>query len=75
MDAMDRAEHLQWAKGRALGLLDSGDISGAVTSMLSDLGKHKDLRDHPGIDLGKMQMLTGLLTSPTQARDWITGFN
>jgi len=74
MDAMDRAEHLQWAKGRALGLLDSGDIAGAVTSMLSDL-EHRDLRDHPGIEIGKMQMLTGLLTSPEKARDWITGFN
>ena len=41
---MTRDEHLEWCKKRALEYLDSGDISNAVTSMLSDLSKHNELR-------------------------------
>ena len=37
---MTRKEHLEWCKARALEYLDRGDIQNAVTSMMSDLGKH-----------------------------------
>lgn len=35
---MNRSEHLEWAKGRALELLDAGDIGGAWASFASDMG-------------------------------------
>jgi hypothetical protein len=36
MPMKDRAEHLAWAKQRALEYLDAGDIANAVTSMDND---------------------------------------
>jgi hypothetical protein len=35
-----REEHLEWCKQRAREYLQHGDVKNAVTSMLSDLGKH-----------------------------------
>lgn len=37
---MTRAEHVRWCKERARKYLRAGDAQQAVTSMLSDLGKH-----------------------------------
>ena len=72
---MDRAEHLQWAKDRALAELDAGSTANAVASMASDLGKHQELEGHPGINLGMMQVAGGFMTTPEQYRKWIEGFN
>jgi hypothetical protein len=41
---MDRAEHLDWAKQRALEYLDRGERNNAIASMASDLGKHSQLK-------------------------------
>ena len=73
-----RAEHLAWAKKRALAYVDAGDTLQAYTSMASDLGKHPETANHPGIDLG-----IGLLMLPDQGRlgttdgmrKFIEGFN
>ncbi len=53
---MTRAEHLAWAKERALKYVELGDLQGAFLSMASDLGKHPETQNHPGSVLG-----TGLL--------------
>ena len=45
---MTRDEHLEWAKKRALAYLDAGDALQGITSMLSDLTKHEELKDHIG---------------------------
>lgn len=37
-----RAEHIKWAKDRAIELLEAGDWQEAITSMLSDLSKHEE---------------------------------
>lgn len=37
---MTRGEHLRWCKQRARDYLDLGEPAMAVTSMMSDLGKH-----------------------------------
>ena len=71
----DRAEHLQWAKDRALAYSDSGDLNGAFASMASDLGKHDELAGHAGLEIGLLQMLGGLIRTPAQMRDFIEGFN
>lgn len=71
---MTRQEHLDWCKQRALAYLP-GDLKNAFTSMLSDLGKHPETKDHFGIRLGMDLMLTGNLGSEDQMRRFIEGFN
>lgn len=71
---MTRDEHLAWAKKRALEYVDRDPVS-ATASMVSDLRKHPELKDHAGIDLGGMLMLGGHLSSPAEARRFIEGFN
>jgi hypothetical protein len=72
---MTRAEHLAWCKQRALEYVDGGDPQGGLTSMFSDLGKHDETRNHAGIQLGVMLMMTGSLSEPGEARRFIEGFN
>jgi hypothetical protein len=70
---MTRAEHLQWAKDRALAYLPN-DTTQAMGSFVSDLRKHEELRDHGAIELLGMHALSGLLTS-TNCHDLIEGSN
>lgn len=72
---MTREEHLQWAKLRALGYVDQGDMENAFASMASDLNKHEETRDHIGIQLGIAQKITGQLNTPEKMREFIKGFN
>lgn len=79
---MERAEHLEWAKTRAIQELDyylkedpSKACQNAVASILSDLGKHEELRGHSAIKLGGMLLLGGHLGTEKQVRDFIVGFN
>jgi hypothetical protein len=57
---MTRAEHLVWAKERALEYLP-GDVPQAAASFISDLGKHPDLSDHAVKELIGMHLFAGLL--------------
>jgi hypothetical protein len=70
-----RAEHLAWCKTRALEYVDQGDASGAFASMASDLGKHPDTQGHIGIELGMLQLMGGMLSTPHEMRRFIEGFN
>lgn len=72
---MTRAEHLTWAKERALEYVDAGDLSTALTSIASDLNKHPETKNHPGVMLGMQLMVSGHLDTPKQMRDHIEGFN
>jgi hypothetical protein len=72
---MTRAEHLQWAKDRALQYADQGDLSGAMASITSDLNKHPDTAGHAGSELMMMLALGGHMNTPAQIRDFIEGFN
>lgn len=72
---MNRQDHLQWAKDRALEILEKGDITGAWTSFVSDMGKHNDLKDHMAINLGMQLLFSGNLSAKDQMKDWINGFN
>jgi hypothetical protein len=74
-EATTRAEHLAWCKKRALEYCDSGDVQGAFASMASDLNKHDGTTNHIGIQLGMMQLMGGMLSSPAQMRHFIEGFN
>ena len=73
---MTREEHLKWCKDRAPEYVKTGDFNQAVTSMLSDLGKHEDTRaSSQGIcaQLGMFELMHG----PTREKitKFINGFN
>jgi hypothetical protein len=72
---MNRQEHLEWCKRRALEYCDRGDLSQAFASMGSDLGKHEETKNHSGIQLGAMMLFGGFLDTPEKMRDFINGFN
>jgi hypothetical protein len=69
---MTRDEHLQWAKERALQYLP--DYIQAMTSFISDLNNHDELRDHPVIMLLGMHAFSGLLNA-RECRNLIEGTN
>jgi hypothetical protein len=69
---MTRAEHLQWAKQRALEYLPAEPSQG-MTSMMSDLLKHPELKDHPGLMVAPM--FYGGHNDAWEVRQWIEGFN
>jgi hypothetical protein len=72
---MTRAEHLQWAKDRALEYADRGDLADAMASMTSDLNKHPETKGHAGIELMGMLALAGHLRTRKDVREYIEGFN
>jgi len=75
MTKVTRAEHLAWCKTRALEYVDSGDISGALASMTSDLNKHPETQDHPATTLGLILSMGGHLKTKEQMKNHIEGFN
>lgn len=71
---MTRSEHMAWCKQRALAYLPQ-DPNQAMTSMLSDLGKHEETANHMGIQLTLMLKLGGHLETAAAVRKHIEGFN
>ena len=72
---MNRDEHLAWCKERAHEYLDRGDVLNAMTSMGSDLNKHLDTKDHPGINIGVGLLFIGSLSTVPKMRKFIDGFH
>jgi hypothetical protein len=70
-----REEHLDWCKSRAIEYVEAGNLEDAFTSMMSDLSKHPETRDHLAIDLGMNLLFSGLLASPHAMREFIEGIN
>jgi hypothetical protein len=70
---VNRAEHLAWAKDRALEYLP-GDVNNAMASLVSDLNKHEETAGHPVGELLIMHAMSGLLDDRT-CRDLIEGTN
>lgn len=73
---MNRAEHMAWAKTRALELVDQGDLVGAFASFTSDLGKHPECENalRLQMELGAAQLVAGHLATTPDMRHWIEGF-
>ena len=68
-----RADHLQASKDRALEYLPTNPIE-AVTSMISDMRKHREtapIMEGPFPMVGMLEGQKG----PEAARRWIEGFN
>lgn len=73
---MNRAEHVAWAKERALAELDyGGGPSSALASINSDLMKFPDTADHAAIMLGMQLAMSGHLETDAQMREWIDGIS
>lgn len=72
-----RNEHLAWAKKRALGYLARGDLGNAMSSMLSDLGKHPEtkLKASALPRIGSRAMNYVLMNDHAAMRRWIEEFN
>lgn len=70
-----REEHLAWCKQRALEYVELGDYNQALTSMMSDLGKHPGTASHIGIELTVILMFNGLLKTREEVIKHIKGFN
>ena len=72
---MDRQEHLDWCKTRALKYLDQGDVQNAIASMMSDMKKHDEtapVMESPAMAMLGMQAAMG---GTGEARRFIEGFN
>jgi hypothetical protein len=72
--AQTRAEHLKWAKDRALEYADQGDVAQAMASLGSDLNKHPETKDHSGMELMMLLAMSGRLDAPGELRKFIEGF-
>lgn len=71
---MTRAEHLQWAKDRAMEYLEKGNLMEAYQSFRSDMNKHDELKGHVGHLLGDQLLLAGKLNSTDAMKAHIDGF-
>lgn len=71
----NRTEHLQWCKDRALKYVEQGDFQQAITSIGSDLTKHDETKNHPGIDIGIKLLLIGALNTKDDVIRFIEGFH
>ncbi len=71
---MSRDEYIAWCKKRALEYAERGDFPQAVTSMASDLTKHPETKNHPGIDMGMMMLVGGMLRTKQDVIRFIEGF-
>ena len=72
---MNRDEHLEWCKTRALEYVEANDTSQAFASFMSDMGKHIETSSHSTLEMGMMMLMGGHLSTPQQMREWIEGFN
>ena len=71
---MERSEHLQWCKDRALAYVDLGEYQSAMSSMIDDLGKHKETEN--SVKIGFMLgMIAVQSNSEIEMRRFINGFN
>lgn len=74
LPSTSREDHLAWSKKRALEYLDTGDVQGAFASMVSDLRKHPETAEHPGMTLGLMEMMFRPMSAPAM-REHIEGYH
>ncbi len=72
---MNRSEHLQWCKNRAMEYLGNGDPKNAIASFMSDMGKHPETENHKALEMMTMMMFGGLLNTTPEVEKCILGFN
>lgn len=72
---MNRQEYLDWSKKRALEILNRGDVTGAYASFVSDMNKHDELQNHIALQMGVMLMFSDNLSTSSEMKEYIEGFN
>lgn len=72
---MNREEHLEWCKTRALEYINNDNIIDAWNLMVSDLRKHKETENHSRIMLGITMITAGYLSTIKEMKKFIEGFN
>ena len=73
---MDRAEHLAWAKERAIDVLRQTEQPiQAWASFSSDMMKHDELATHIALELGMMHLAMGELSTLNEMEHFLDGFN
>lgn len=71
-----RAEHLAWCKQRALEYVDQGDLTSALASFGSDMGKHEGTTGPAVATLIATEGMRCVITGDAHAmRRFIEGFN
>lgn len=70
-----RAQHLEWAKSRALEYVELGQLQYALNSLVSDLRKHPETENHIAIELGHNLWILGHLKTAEQMREFINQSN
>ena len=70
-----RKEHLDWCKQRAMEYCNEGDLTNALASFMSDLGKHEETVGHPAIMLGMSLSMSGNLSTQSEMKKFIEGTN
>lgn len=71
MAETSRAEHVAWAKQRALEYAEIGDAANCIASMLSDMRKHRETAQSVFV-LAVIAPRTG---DKDQLRRWVEGVN
>ena len=72
---MNRQEHLQWAKDRAIQYLEIDEIFHSWNSFCNDMRKHDELSNHAALSMGTMMMLQGFWKNKEECKKYIEGFN
>ena len=72
---MNRAQHLNWCKERALEYINRGDVKEAFASFQSDMSKHSETATHIALEMGTMLLISGNLSTSNEMKNWIKGFN
>lgn len=72
---MSRAEHLRWAKDRALEYVEAGDLVNAQASMTSDLSKHPETRGHRALHVWMLLALGGRMDTAEEVRQFVEAIN
>ena len=74
-----REEHLARCKQEAIALLEAGNLTGAIASMISDLRKSEEPVEEPVYDAMELRafLVDALFFRNTkdEVRDWINSFN
>jgi hypothetical protein len=77
-ETLSRAEYIEWAKGRALEYVDSGDSVLDIASLVSDLNKREDTKKAAGLAMihGMIEVSLAKKRSGAGAvRKFIEGFS
>lgn len=73
IDDLTAAEHIAWAKGRALEYVDAGDLTNAISSLISDLQKHPATLHHK-VAARAMDGYVLALSGADAVRQWVERF-